>query len=390
MKVRFSFYVLIFCFVSNIALAQQTVQQSSQATTANAATGRWSTQKAANWYKQQPWMVGANYLPAYAINQLEMWQAETFDAAQIDKELGWAEQIGMNTMRVFLHDLLYQQEAEGFLKRIDQFLTIAKKHKIKILFVLFDSCWDPFPKLGTQRDPKPGVHNSGWVQNPGYEALKDASQYPRLEAYVKGVVQRFANDDRVWGWDVWNEPDNPNTSSYGKVELPNKLDYVLTLLPQVFQWSRAAKPSQPLTCAPWWGDWSRDDSLKTIQRIQFDNSDVISFHNYDSEVEFEKRVKWLQRYNRPLICTEYMSRGNNSTFHGVLPIAKKYGVAAINWGLVSGKSQTIYPWDSWSKSYTAEPALWFHDIFRVDGTPYRRYETEFIKALTTNRSVLVN
>lgn len=385
MKIKFSLYLVFLCFFSNILVAQQALKQAGQSVNIEAKeNGKWSAQKAVQWYKAQPWLVGANYLPANAINQLEMWQAETFDTGQIKKELYWAAQIGMNTMRVFLHDLLYQQDSVGFLKRMDQFLTIANRHKIKILFVLFDSCWDPFPKLGKQRDPKPGVHNSGWVQNPGYEALKDSSQYPRLEAYVKGVVSRFAADNRIWGWDVWNEPDNPNTTSYGKVELPNKLEYVLTVLPKVFFWSRSAKPSQPLTSGPWWGNWSHPDSLKPIQQIQFDNSDVISFHNYDNEVDFEKRVKWLQRYNRPIICTEYMSRGNNSTFHGVLPIAKKYKVGAINWGLVSGKSQTIYPWDSWERIYKAEPALWFHDIFRVDGTPYRKYEAEYIKALTKN------
>ncbi len=343
---------------------------------------RWSQQKANDWYRSQPWWVGANYIPATAINQLEMWQAETFDTAQISKELSWAQSIGMNTMRVFLHDLLYQQDSVGFLKRIDQFLSIAKRHNMKILFVLFDSCWDPFPKLGKQHDPVPHVHNSGWVQNPGYEALKDSTQYPRLEAYVKGVVKGFANDNRVWGWDVWNEPDNPNIPAYSKVELSNKLNYVLKLLPQVFTWARWAKPLQPLTSAPWWGNWSHDDSLKLIQRIQFDSSDVITFHNYDSEAEFEKRVQWLQRYQRPIICTEYMSRGNNSTFHGDLPVAKKYKVGAINWGLVAGKTQTIYPWDSWERTYRAEPALWFHDIFRQDGTPYRKYEAEYIRMMT--------
>jgi hypothetical protein len=293
----------------------------------------------------------------------------------------------MNTMRVFLHDLLYQQDREGLFNRVDQFLNIARRHKIKILFVLFDSCWDPDPKTGKQKDPVPHLHNSGWLQSPGKNALQDSTQYRRLEQYVKGVIKKFANDDRIWGWDVWNEPDNPNTTSYGKVELPNKLDHVLTLLPKVFEWARTVNPSQPLTCAPWYGDWSHEDSLRPIEKIQYSNSDVITFHNYDSEREFEKRVKWLQRYQRPIVCTEYMSRGNNSTFLGVLPVAKRYKVGAINWGLVSGKTQTIYPWDSWDRPYRAEPALWFHDVFRQDGSAYRQYEVDFIRQLTNARAV---
>lgn len=347
------------------------------------AQTRWTEQQANDWYKKQPWLVGANYIPASAINELEMWQAETFDPAQIDKELGWAESLGMNTMRVFLHDLLWQQDAKGFTKRLDQFLNLCQKHKIKPMLVLFDSCWDPFPQLGKQREPKPGVHNSGWLQSPGAIALQDTSQTPRLEAYVKGVVGRFARDNRILAWDVWNEPDNTNGSSYGQQEPTNKVDLVLALLPKVFVWTRAAKAKQPLTCGVWKGNWSSDEKLSAMDKIQLANSDVISFHNYDDGAEFEKRVQWLQRYNRPILCTEYMARGNKSTFQSSLPVAKKYKVAAINWGFVAGKTQTYLPWDSWQRPYTdREPSIWFHEIFQQDGSAYKQEEVDFIRQLT--------
>lgn len=350
---------------------------------ANAQSLRWPEQKANDWYKAQPWLVGCNYIPANAINELEMWQAETFDPKTIDKELGWAEGLGMNTLRVFLHDLAWQQDAAGFKKRIDQFLAIAARHKIKPMFVLFDSCWDPFPQLGRQREPKPGVHNSGWMQSPGAKALQDASQYARLEAYVKGVVGAFANDKRILAWDIWNEPDNMNGSSYGKQEPANKVDLVLALLPKTVAWARSANPQQPLTIGVWKGDWSAPEKLSAMDKIQIDLSDIVSFHNYDGPEEFEKRVHWLERYNRPLLCTEYMARGNKSTFQGTMPIAKKYKVAAYNWGFVAGKTQTNLPWDSWKQPYIdREPAIWFHEIFKQDGTPYRAEEVEFIRQIT--------
>src|SRR5712675_3460629 len=201
---------------------------------------RWTEKEAADWYAKQPWLVGSNYIPANAINELEMWQADTFDFKRIDLELGWAEAIGLNTMRVFLHDLPWQQDAAGFQKRIDTFLQIAAKHHIKPLFVLFDSCWDPEPHLGKQHAPKPGVHNSGWVQSPGAKALQDASRYPRLEAYVKGVVAAFAKDDRVLGWDVWNEPDNRGLDT--TKDEAAKVARVEELLPQVFAWARSMHP----------------------------------------------------------------------------------------------------------------------------------------------------
>jgi hypothetical protein len=348
-----------------------------------AQEARWTERQAADWYAKQPWLVGSNYIPANAINELEMWQADTFDSKRIDLELGWAEGIGLNTMRVFLHDLAWQQDATGFKKRIDTFLQIAAKHHIKPLFVLFDSCWDPEPRLGKQHAPRPGVHNSGWVQSPGAKALQDPGQYPRLEAYVKGVVGAFAKDDRVLGWDIWNEPDNGNGGSYKDLEPKNKNELVIALLPRAFEWARAAHPMQPLTSGVWKDDWAIPEKLGPGAKIQIDMSDVISFHSYDKPEVFEKRVVSLQQYHRPLLCTEYMARGNGSTFQGTLPIAKKYNVAAINWGLVAGKTQTYLPWDSWQHPYTdREPAIWFHEIFRTDGTPYNPDETAFIKQMT--------
>jgi hypothetical protein len=344
---------------------------------------RWSAVKANTWYSHQPWLVGSNYIPASDSNELEMWQAETFNAEEIDKELGWAQSLGMNTMRVFLHDLIWQQDAEGFYQRIDTFLTIADKHHIRPIFVLFDSCWDPMPKLGPQHAPTPGVHNSGWVQSPGANALRDPKQYPRLRGYVRGVVGRFANDHRVLAWDIWNEPSNTNHDAYGKQEPRNKQRLVLVLLPRAFTWARSANPTQPLTSGVWEGNWSSTARMNPIQQVQIHESDVISFHNYSKPVDFEKRVRWLQRYHRPIICTEYMARSEGSRFDTILPLAKRLHVAAINWGLVLGKTQTNLPWNSWAKPYVdSQPPEWFHDVFYPDGKPYKDSETKMIRELT--------
>jgi hypothetical protein len=359
-------------------LAFSLLPQSSSA----APRDRWTEAQANAWYQHEPWLVGSNYIPAYAINQLEMWQADTFDAARIDKELGWAQHLGMNTMRVFLHDLLWQQDAAGFQKRIDTFLTICQKHHIRPIFVIFDSCWDPFPHLGKQKAPTPGIHNSGWVQSPGAKALEDPSQLPRLEAYVKGLIGAFADDKRILAWDLWNEPDNPNTSSYGKLEPKNKAELVLAMLPKVFLWGREAGATQPLTSGLWQGNWSNLSAMSAMSRAQIELSDVTSFHNYGLPSDFEQRILWLKQFHRPELCTEYMARPTGSTFAAILPIAKKYKVAAYNWGFVAGKTQTYLPWDSWQHPYTdRQPAVWFHDIFHTDGKPYRPEETELIRRI---------
>jgi len=359
------------------------------ASAAWAQTTRWSEQRANAWYTQQPWLVGSNYVPRSAINQLEMWQEGTFDPVEIDIEFAWAEALGMNTMRVFLHDLLWQQDATGFQKRIDRFLTIASRHRIRPLFVLFDSCWDPLPHLGPQHPPIPGVHNSGWVQSPGSAALADANQYPRLKAYVQGVVGAFAMDERVLAWDVWNEPGANNAGSYSKEELKekDKTTLVTALLPQVFEWAREANPVQPLTSGIWAVDTSVDGAnLGELQQIQLRESDIITFHNYSWPEYFKRQVSWLKKYNRPVICTEYMARSVGSTFDTVLPIAQQERVGAMNWGFVAGKTQTYLPWESWEHPYVlSQPPVWFHEVLRPDGTPYRQAEVDLIRQLTGKR-----
>lgn len=375
--------ILVSCLIIQCCTSASQQDKGIEATSEEQnARNIWSKEEANTWYAAQDWLIGSNFSPSTAINQLEMWQKETFDTATINRELGWAADLGMNTMRVYLHDLPYEHDMEGFLERMDTFLEIADRHNIKIMYVLFDSVWDPFPKSGKQRDPKPHVHNSGWVQSPGAEALKDSTQYPRLERFVKGVIERFSDDERVLAWDLWNEPDNTNDRAYGDVELKNKIAYVLPLLKKTFVWARSVNPSQPLTSAVWHHEWPTHEDLSPVEKVQIEESDVISFHNYDDAADFEKRIKWLQRYERPLICTEFMARPNGSTFEAILPIAKEYNIGMYNWGFVDGKTQTIYPWDSWDKQYTAEPELWFHDILKTDGTPYNQEEVELIKDLT--------
>jgi|SRR6187402_249892 len=342
---------------------------------------RWSTAQANAWYEKQPWLVGANYVPSDAINEMEMFQSATFNPALNDKELGMAESIGMNTVRVFLQDQMWLSDPSGFKKRLDAFLAIAARHHIRPLLVLFDSCWEPNPHLGPQHPPIPGVHNSGWVQSPGKERLLNPDVEPELKAYVQGVVSAFAKDDRILGWDVWNEPDNGGRDL--SADVAAKVKRVNELLPQVFAWARSAHPQQPLTSGVWTGNWDDPAKESATTKIQLAESDVISFHNYGWPEDFEAHIQSLRSLQRPLLCTEYMARGNGSTFDTILPIAKREHVAAINWGLVAGKTQTYLPWDSWQRPYVSiEPTIWFHEVFRQDDTPYRQREVDLMRELT--------
>lgn len=324
---------------------------------------QWSIDKANAWYAAHHWIIGSDYIPSNAINQLEMWQADTFDSSINDKELGYAEGIGFNTMRVFLHSIAWKEDKRGFKKRMNTFLSIANKHHIQIMFVFFDDCWNKTPHAGTQPTPKPGIHNSGWVQDPGQPASTETSNYPQLEAYVKDILTTFAHDKRILLWDLYNEPGN---SGKGDSSLP--------LLTKIFQWARSVNPDQPISAGLW--AWN----LEKLNQFQVANSDIITYHNYDEAPSHETVIQILKSIGRPLICTEYMARPRNSRFSTVLPILKKENVGAINWGFVTGKTNTKYAWDT-PLPDGSEPTEWFHDIFYKDGTPYRVAEINLIKKL---------
>jgi hypothetical protein len=310
-----------------------------------------------------------------------MWQQETFDAATIDRELGWAAGLGFNSVRVFLHDLLWQSEPGPFAERIDVYLGIAASHRIRTIFVLFDDCWHDAATLGPQPAPVPGRHNSGWLQSPGHGVIAANTELPRLEAYVKGVIGAFSDDSRVLGWDLYNEVTNgflieQSLPSEGrdaavaaalKLRAENKPKH-MALLDLAFQWAREAQPEQPLTAGLWIGDREVNERLAQA-------SDVISFHSYDGEQRLTSLIERLRRHGRPLICTEYMARTRGSDFRAVMPIFKRERVGCFNWGLVNGKTQTHISW-------SGESHVWFHDILRSDGSPYDADEVAFIRTMT--------
>jgi hypothetical protein len=353
---------------------------------------RWSIAKVNAWYENLPWLVGTNYTPSTAINQLEFWQADTFDPETIDCELGWSADLGMNLHRVYLHNLLWQQDSTGLLKRLDRYLGISDRHGIKTMFVLFDGVWNSHPKLGKQSEPVQGVHNSGWVQAPGAEILGDSLRHDDLKGYVTGVISHFAKDDRVLVWDLYNEPENVmEDRGWPVLERADKRKYELALIKKVFRWARETDPTQPLTVAVHRREhienWGNPELLPLLQRFMLKESDVISFHCYDGKMSgWHTRIAELQKYGRPILCTEYLARPREGgTFENVLPLLKKHKIAAINWGLVSGKTNTIYPHTSWKEPFEEEPEFWHHDILRQDGTPFSESETEFIKKITGQR-----
>ncbi len=354
--------ILTSIFIVGSILNQNYAAQKTTIKSDNTLSAVWTKQKADAWYANHPWLSGCNFQPSTAINQIEMWQAESFDAATIDRELGWAEELGFTTMRVYLSSVVWKNDAEGFKKHIDQFLTISSKYAIKPMFVFFDDCWNPESFIGKQPNPKPGVHNSGWVQDPSVSLRNDTSVlFPILEKYVKDIMNTFKNDNRILMWDLYNEPGN---SKHGISSLP--------LLKNVFKWAREVNPTQPISSGIWYF------GCNELNVCQVENSDIITYHNYKGVKDHQTQINYLKMFDRPMICTEYMARKNDSRFDNIMPLLKSNNVGAINWGFVSGKTNTIFAWDE-PKPNEKEPKLWFHDIYRQDKTPFDQNEINVIK-----------
>jgi len=267
-------------------------------------------------------------------------------------------------MRVFLSSVVWKAEPVEFKKNIEKFLVISVSHKIRPMFVFFDDCWKPESSIGKQDAPKPGVHNSGWIRDPSVSLRADTTKlFPVMEKYVKDIMGTFKNDKRILLWDLYNEPGN---SGHGISSLP--------LLRNVFKWAREVNPVQPISSGIWYF------GCPELNVFQIQHSDVITYHNYATSQEHETWINLLKTHNRPMICTEYMARRNDSKFQNIMPLLKKNNVGAINWGFVSGKTNTIFAWDE-PKPNEKEPALWFHDIYRQDKTPFDQAEVDIIRKM---------
>jgi hypothetical protein len=292
---------------------------------------------------------GVNYLPSNAVNATQMWL--DFDAATIDRELGFAEALRLNSLRVFIQYVVYEGDAVCLLDRLDAFLELASGHGLTVMPVLFDDCWLPEPFLGNQApEARPGLHNPYWQRSPGNRRM-GLSFRPALRRYVEDLLGRFGSDRRVIAWDLYNEPQTKDSS--------------VALVRDVFAWARRSAPSQPLT-ACWYG------SLL---------GDITSIHFYFSPNreadEAARAIESARSFGRPVVATEALGRPNHGELHEILPLFDESRIGWYLWELMIGADQTRYQWPN---SPPADDEIVFQGLLYPDGTPYNEQEVELIRA----------
>ncbi len=370
--------------------------------------GRWSKERINEWYNKLPWLVGCNYYPSTAINQIDMWQESTWDPTQIEKELDWAAELGMNTLRVYLHDLVWGDDEQGLYKRMDQFLGMSDKRGIKPWFVFFDDCHFPNPQLGEQPLPVKRYHNSGWVNCPGRDLAEryaagtaTKEECAHLKGYVQKTIKHFANDERILLWELYNEPGrgNGDNGDMATTQADNFIgDNSAKLVYDAWVWAREINPSQPLIANTTGCVGQKNMHINHI------NTDIFSIHPYTNAEKLRSEILRHQKEGRPVLVTEWLARNIGSTVEDCLPVMKELNAGAIQWGFVSGETATIWPWKSrtnpdgtTARNITQErldgnvvrpseefpePKVWFHDLYRMNGEPYCKKEIEIFKELT--------
>jgi hypothetical protein len=293
---------------------------------------------------------GVNYLPSNAVNPTQMWS--DFDAATIDRELGFAEDLGLNSLRVFIQYVVYEHATSELLDRFDAFLELAARHGLSVMPVLFDDCWLPEPSLGDQApEPRPRLHNPYWQSSPGRRRMALAFR-PALRRYVEDLLGTFAGDPRIVAWDLYNEPQSRPSS--------------VALVRDVFEWARGVAPSQPLT-ACWYGALY---------------SDVTSIHFYLSPArepdETERVVESAKSFARPVTATEALGRPNHGEVQEILPVFREHRIGWYLWELMIGADQTRYQWPG---AAAAPDDIVFQGLLYPDGAPFRAEEADLIRRL---------
>ena len=350
---------------------------------------RWSKEKAWEFWNSNPWMVGCNYVPALTPG-LSIWQSDTIEEIlpSVEKELELMKEIGFNTVRMWLDFNLWHHERDEYLDRVDRVLGILSSYGIRLMPVIFNDCvsfgkpkditihkpvgkqkWDKGYHGGHKDSPHvvPTEQPYGWIR------WDEEDQRPICEQYIRDLVKRFKDDERIIMWDLWNEPGN---SKRGDMSIP--------YLKRVFEIAREENASQPLTVGVWCypPNYGVDESveLTPIQRLALDLSDIITFHNYSSIDEVKACVKALEKEGRPMANTEWLHRILGNTILEQLPLYYEKKIGSVHWGLVAGHGQFYLPWE-WLKAARPELdyTLWQHDIFNEDFTPYDEKEIELFK-----------
>ncbi len=263
---------------------------------------------------------GANYVPSYASTSVGMWK--DFDPQVIDRELALARRLSLNSVRVFLPYVVYEDDPQTFLKHVERFVELSASHNIRPMFVLFDSCFGDEPSLDKADSPT-------WVNNPGYSRI-GKEHWPRIERYASDVVGSFRGDSRVLMWDIMNEP----MADFAHVTRKER-DAIWEFCRHFCAFVKKHDPNKPITV----GHAVVEYIPKTIDLV-----DVASVHSYSPYAEWldndlDLAFTYADRAGKPVIVSEFGNPGAGQPYEMALDVIERRKIGFYFWELMIAKVQ---------------------------------------------------
>ncbi len=346
----------------------------------------WSEEKAWNWYNNTPWLRGCNFMGSDCANRIDQWQEMGFEErlAVADRELKLAAETGFNTVRLVLEFIVWEQEHDGFMERLDRYLSTAYQYGIRSMLVFGNDCMPPKDEFYRPLKLGPQVYDWGYhggrkhsqhdrLAQMGYHLLDEPELAVRHYAWVREIMEVYKDDPRVVIWDLYNEAGN---SLRENTSFPHVKEF--------FRIAREINPSQPITSCLH-KKLFRNSQMPEMEQFILENSDIISYHNYSSYEDNIKIIKHLKSYGRPVIVTEWLGRCLHNTVQELFPLFYLEKIGCYNWGFVAGRYQTYEPWNgTWTdydngKADHVDFTKWFHDLYRPNYRPYDPKEVKLIK-----------
>lgn len=354
--------------------------------------GRWSKERVWKWYNERPWIRGCNYMSRDCANRIDQWQEHGFEERfeTTCEELKLAAETGFNSIRIIPEFYVWLKEHDGFMQRLERYVAAADKFGISCMVVFGNDCCPPKEEalnrlhLGEQHVDW-GYHGGrkisqhGRFEGAGYSVLDDPETAEKFYEFVREIVEKYKNDERIIIWDVFNEPGNSRRYSMSHLHMK-----------KFFEIIRKIDPIQPLTAGIFsvsgYFDYGK---LPEIEKFGLENSDIISYHNYNSYINNVLELKRLKEFERPVINTEWLNRCAGNNVEEMFPLFFLEKVGCYNWGFVAGKYQTYEPWNTiwddlksgaeYAKNY--DFTKWLHDLYRPSLNPYNPKEIEIIKTI---------
>ena len=354
-------------------------------------TEKWSKEKAWQWYNGKPLIVGFNFIPSNVINFVELWQNLGHDEIMknVDHEIDMAAELGLNSVRMKVPFFIWEHEHDSFMNNLEDLLCRLDKRGITMMPVFFSDCCVPIdmykpPHLGKQPEPVKGYFGGSPVTpfdstpRVGYIPEDDRDTWPKVEEFIREIVGKYAKDERILIWDIWNEPGNCNRSTMS-----------LPLMERCFRWAREMDPIQPLCAGPCglggkfpYEYLMNPYPLAPMEEKAVELSDIMNFHFYGDYAHTVKYIEHLKGYGLPMVCTEWLHRPFRSNIETHLPLFAEENIGSYFFGFVNGKRQYNQPWENIRRMPDIDLTCWMHDIYYNDGRPYEPRELDVIKKVT--------